>query len=236
MLGAFALHLVGTFFFSVVMHFMHVPPPERRPGRRGFLSDLAEAVVYVRRHKGIGPLLLMLLAASTCLRPVQDMLPGFAETVFGSDAVGLAWLSSAMGLGAGLSAMLVALRSRFSGMTTMAFTGMAGVALATLGLVATTSLWAGVVFCALAGYMLNLLSVGVMALVQTAVADDIRARVMSLYTLIFRGTPAIGALVLGALAEWTGLRMAFAGAAVVCLIAAALIWPARHAMRSELER
>ena len=218
-LGAFWGHLVGTFVFSVFMHLMHVPAPERHHSRKGFLSDIVGGMAYVRGHAAIWPLLLMLLAASACLRPLQEMLPGFAEAVFHSDAVGLAWLSSAMGVGAMVSAIAVAVRGHGAGLAAAAFSGMFGLVASTLGLVATDRLWVGVIFCVLSGYTMNTLSVSIQALVQSAVDDTYRARVMSLYTLVYRGTPALGALVFGGLAEFVGLRWSYALAAVIGLAA-----------------
>lgn len=234
-LGAFWGHLVGTFVFSIFMHLMHVPPPERRHSRKGFLSDIAGGIAYVRDHRGIGPLLMMLLVASACLRPLQEMLPGFAEAVFQSDAVGLAWLTSAMGVGAMISATAVAIRGRAAGLTAAAFMGLFGLVAATFGLVATERLWVGVIFCALSGYTLNTLSVSVQALVQSAVDDSLRARVMSLYTLVYRGTPALGALVFGGLAEWTGLRWSYALAAAISLVAGMWLLRRRASIRAALE-
>ncbi len=234
-LGTFIVHIAGTFIFSVMMHFMDVPPPERKHGPRNFFSDIGDGVAYVREHKGIGPLLVMLLAASICLRPIQDMLPGFAEAVFHSDAVGLAWLSSAMGVGAMLSATVVALQGRLSGLANMTFVGLFGVVAATYGFVSTNILWVGVIFCALSGYTLNTLSVSTQALVQSAVEDSMRGRVMSLYTLIFRGTPALGALAFGGLAEIIGLRWSYAVAATLCLVASFWLLPRKDSMRVALD-
>ena len=234
-IGALIAHLAGTFVFSVMMHFMHVPPPERRGVRGNFYSDIGDGIAYVRAHRGIGPLLLMLLAASICLRPLQEMLPGFAGAVFNSGAEGLAWLSSAMGAGAMISAVSVALQSRLSGLTNIAFAGLFGLVVATLGIVATDILWVGVIFCALSGFTMNLISVSVQALVQSAVDDGMRARVMSLYTLIFRGTPALGALVFGVLAEFLGLRWSYAVAAMLCLTAAIWLSPRKASISEALE-
>ncbi len=234
-IGAFAGHMIGTFIFSVMMHFMDVPPPDRPHGHRNFFRDIGDSISYVRRHRGIGPLLLMLGVTSVCLRPVQDMLPGFSDDVFQSGATGLAWLTSAMGLGAAVSATRVAILGSLSGLTNLAFTGMAGIALATLGFVATDILWIGVLFCALSGYALNTLSVGVQALVQSAVEDGMRARVMSIYTLIFRGAPALGAVAFGVAAETLGLRLSYAIAAIVCLLAMAAMLSRKAAIRQAVE-
>ncbi len=234
-LGTFVAHAIGTFLFSVIMHGMRMEPPQRHGGRRNMFADIADSLAYVRMHRGIAPLFVMLTFASICLRPLQDMLPGFADAVFASGAQGLAWLTSAMGLGAMVSALWVALHGRSRGLTRMCYVGLAGLGLSTLGLVATNNLWVGIVFAALCGYTLNTLSTSVQALVQGAVDDRMRGRVMSVYTLIFRGTPAIGALAFGALAEWVGLRWSFAVAATICLFGALILAPRHREIVAALE-
>ena len=222
--GAFAAHTLGSFVFSLVMQQMRMPAPERDKRHRNFLSDIRESLDYIRTHPGIQPLFIMLATASICLRPMQDMLPGFAQAVFESDAVGLAWLTSAMGIGAMLSAARVALLGSLSGLHKMAFVGLAGSGLATVGMVATRQLWIGIVLSALFGYAFNTLSVSIQAIVQSAVQDSMRSRVMSFYTVIYRGTPAFGAVFFGSLAEFVGLRWSYALAGAVCLMTASALW------------
>jgi MFS family permease len=235
--GTFAINVVGCVLFLLAMYGMDVEPPKRESrGRRSILSDVGESLSYVRGHMGIGPLMLIMSAVSILFRPVQDMLPGFAGDVFMSDAVGLAWLTSGMGLGALCSALWIALRGRVSGLTSAVVYGFVLLIVATFGLVATATLWIAVIFAVLSGFALNTMSTGTQALVQSAVEDNFRGRVMGVYTLIYRGTPAIGALVLGAAAEVAGLRWTFAVAA----IAGIAIWLAtqsrRRSMRGALER
>lgn len=234
--GTFIAHAVGTAFFSSLMHLMDVPAPPRDHGkRRNMFSDINDSVQYIRAHTGIWPLLVLLTIASIALRPVQDMLPGFADKVFRSDATGLAWLTSAMGVGAMVSATRIALRGRVGGLTNTCFFGFFATCVATVGFVATDLLAIGIIFAALAGYALNTLSTAVQALIQVAVDDGMRARVMSLYTLIFRGTPAIGAIAGGIAANYIGLRWTFAIATALCLLPALAFLSRRAAIAESLE-
>lgn len=234
--GAFVAHAIGTFLFAILMHMMTQPERVAAHRRsRNLLRDVGEAMGYVRAHTGIWPLMIMLTAASVFARPLQDMLPGFAGEVYGAGASGLAWLTSAMGVGAMVSALWVAVHGRTSGLTNMCFIGGALTGLSLVGLVSTGSLWIGLGFAALSGYSLNTLSTSVQALIQSAVDDHLRGRVMSLYTLIFRGLPAIGSVGFGVLAEFVGLRWTFALAGVACLVAGALVAPQRRAMIAALE-
>lgn len=235
-LGTFVAHGVGTFIFAVLMHLMTQPEGVATHHRsRNLLRDVGESMTYVRSHPGIWPLMIMLTVASVFVRPLQDMLPGFSGEVYGAGASGLAWLTSAMGIGAMVSALWVAIHGRTRGLTNMCFIGGALSGLSLVGLVSTTSLWIGLGFAALSGYALNTLSTSVQALIQSAVDDSLRGRVMSLYTLIFRGLPAVGSLGFGVLAEFVGLRWTFAAAGVACLVAGLLVASKRRTMIISLE-
>jgi len=234
--GTFLAHVCGTFGLIVALNFMRLPPYRPQP-RRGanIFQDIGESLRYVYGHKGILPLFVLLTVASSLVRPLQDMLPGFAGGVFHSGAVGLSWLASSMGVGAMASAGWIGYRGRIDGLSVVVLSGFLGLVVATFGFVATDRLWLGVLFAAMSGCTLNLMSTSTQALVQSAVADHMRGRVMSLYILVFRGTPAIGALVIGVLADRMGLRLAFAATAAICFAVWFAILPQRRAIAETLE-
>jgi MFS family permease len=234
--GTFVVHAVGCTVFSSTLAMMRLAPPDRK-GRRAnnILAEVGESFAYISRHPGIGPLFLMLTAVSICIRPMQDMLPGFAGSVFNAGPVGLAWLTSAMGVGALSSALWIAMRGRIAGLTRRVLLGCLGLAVSVFGFVATDLLWVSIAFSALAGFTFNLMTTGTQTLVQSSVDDDLRGRIMGTYTLIYRGTPAFGALAVGALAETIGLRMTLGIAAAVTLAAWALTAPRRRAITAAVE-
>ena len=224
--GTFIAHALGCLWFIVGLFAMRMPAPERKQrARRSLLGDMRDGFVFVRRHPGIYPLFMMLTVVCIFLRPQQEMYPAFAGGVFHSDAVGLAWLNSATGVGALISAGSIAMRGRVSGLTLMVFAGMFLFCVATLGFIATDQLWVGVIAGAFGGYALNSMTTSIQTLTQSAVDDDMRGRVMGLYSLIWRGTPALGALMVGFGADLIGIRACFAIAAVICLFALALALP-----------
>ena len=59
--------------------------------------------------------------------------------------------------------------------------------------------------------------IGTQTLLQTAVDEGMRGRVLSLFGLIFRGGPALGALVMGAASELVGLQAPLAVGALLGL-------------------
>ena len=234
--GALLIHACGSITFQTMIAMMTLPAWQARVRtRRNIFADVAESLSYVKTHPGIYPVFLMLTLVSVLIRPIQDMLPGFAGSVFHGSAVELAWMTSSMGIGAMISAGFIASRGRVDGLTNNVFRGFVGIGLSVLALIATDRIEVGVVCAALIGYTLNSMSTSTQALVQSAVANDMRGRVMSLYLLIFRGMPAVGSLIDGLIAHAFGLRWTFGICSVATLIVWGLAMPRRHAIAKALE-
>lgn len=234
--GAFVSHVLGSMFSVAAFQMLRLPPPDRpKRSRSNLFGDVGQTFVYAWKHEAIRPLLLILLCASFFVRPVQDMLPGFAEAVFKGDAATLAWLTSAMGVGALAGAMHVAMRGGVQGLTNFGMFGYLCTAVGGLGFAATKNLHFAMAFLFIAGYGLNVMSTCVQALMQLAVDDHIRGRVLSLYLLIYRGIPAVGALIIGVSAEIYGLQLAQGAGAVLCVLLMIVIWPTRRPIIRLLE-
>ncbi len=234
--GAFVTHACGSVLFQTILALLRLPEQVKRArAGKNLFRDVGEGVAYVRAHKGIGPVFLLMTMASIFIRPVQDMLPGFAGKVFGGGPVELAWLTSGIGVGACASAMAIAMRGGVAGLTRRIFHGFVGLALSTLALVATDNFMLGVVSAAFLGFTLNTMSTSTQALTQSAVENDMRGRVMSLYLLIFRGMPAVGSIFAGYFAQQYGLRPTFAVGAAICLAIWLYAMPKRHAIAKGLE-
>ena len=141
-----------------------------------------------------------------------------------------------IGLGALVSATSLALRGTIRGLTLTALVGFMLMALSTLGLVATDILWLGILCAGVSGYAMNVMSTSTQTLAQAAVDDSMRGRVMGLYSLIWRGSPALGALVGGWVADVIGVRATFATFAALCV--GAWFWVARRrgAIEQAIER
>jgi len=95
-------------------------------------------------------------------------------------------------------------------------------ALALIAFIATTEIWIAVAAMVVLGMTMSIAGAGIQTLLQFHVDSDMRGRVLSIYGLILRGGPAIGALTMGSLAEFLGLRWPLAGGAVI--VATAALW------------
>ncbi len=222
--STFLAHVAGSVILLATLMFMRVEPRDRRGHlRRSLLVEIADSVSYTRGHGAIWPLFLLLTVASVMLRPVQELLPGFASRVFEAGPEGLGWLASSMGVGAMLSATWIAFRGRIEGLSTWAITGCLILIASTLAFSLTNQLWLGLIFAGLTAFGLNTLSTSIQTITQSVVSDGMRGRVMSLYSLIFRGLPAVGALVLGSLADRIGLQTTFVLMSVMSFFVWALV-------------
>jgi MFS family permease len=74
--------------------------------------------------------------------------------------------------------------------------------------------------------VLSVNGTGTQTLIQSAVDGALRGRVMAVFTLIYQGAPALGAVVLGALADHFGMRWPFFGGAALCI--AVWFWMSRR--------
>jgi MFS family permease len=217
--SAFAYNAASFLIFILVLWRLRMPYAEQFTRKHQSLwAQMAEGFAYIGSHAGIGPMLVLLTMTSLLVRPLADLLPGYAGGVFQSGATGLAWLTSAMGLGSMIAAFGIAQRGRVSGLTGLAITNSCVMAIATLGFAFAPSFWLALVMLAVASFGITVTGVGGQALIQSAVSGELRGRVISIYGMIFRAAPASGALIIGALSEVLGWRWPMAISAGLGLI------------------
>ena len=91
-------------------------------------------------------------------------------------------------------------------------------ALALIGFAATNLFVFALACLLITGFAVIVIGVGEQTLLQNAVDPAMRGRVMSLYGMIGRGAPAIGAIVMGSLAEVLGFQAPVLGGAILLLV------------------
>ncbi|TCZ66844.1 MFS transporter [Roseicella aquatilis] len=191
------------------MPLLRVDPDQRR-GHAPEGSVWAEAAAgfrYAGRHPGIGPLLAFAAIAAVLMRGVQEILPPFVERLFGRGPDGLALLTASIGVGALFAGLWVANRGRLEGATALAVGAVGVQALVTIGFVATGAFPFALLCAAAMGAAGSVHGISTQTLVQNAADPAMRGRVLSLWGLITRACPALGALALGGLGEVLGLRL-----------------------------
>ncbi|MBI5239920.1 MAG: MFS transporter [Elusimicrobia bacterium] len=181
---------------------------------------------YVRRgldyafgRTDMAAMLLMLSLLSLAGVPFLNLIPVFADRVFGTDARGAGLLMGAMGVGAVAGALSLARRESLRGLP-----GLAGAAGAAFGAgIILFSLSRGFLpaaaAMALTGWSLMTAFAACNTMLQTLAEDEMRGRIMALFTFTFMGVAPIGNFLLGAAAESYGAPAAVGCGGLVCLAA-----------------
>jgi predicted MFS family arabinose efflux permease len=153
------------------------------------------------------------------LRAVPEMLPPYVADLFGRDARGLATLASTMGLAALIGGTLVAIRGRMGGLTRIAIMAGLVLAMATACFVATHVFAIGVVCVAVMGAATTMHGISIQTLLQNSASATMVGRVLSLWGMITRAAPAMGALAYGAASEFLGLQIPVLLGCLLCGLA-----------------
>ena len=208
---------------------------EAHRGSGSLLLDTIEGVKFVAGHHGIRAVMLMAFIISICIRPMIDLMPGFADAVYHRPTEGLATLMSAFGIGAMIGSTWLANRNRLSGTVNLAITG---------NLVSAVCI---IVFAAFGIYPLAVAAMfglgvaaaigfnGAQILVQNAAAGSMRSRVMGLYAYNFQGVPAAGAMIIGFVSGYLGLQIPAVAAGTISLIATLMVWRSRKRITALME-
>jgi len=180
-------------------------------------TDIVEGFRYVGGHPGIGPLLIILAFYSICGRPFIELFPAFADEIFGQGVNGLATLTSVLGIGSIVGSLFLARRSGVGGLTRLLIMNVLLLSLAVIGFGGTSIYGFALVCTFFGGIAIVMIGVIEQTLLQSAVDNAMRGRILSFYTLIARGCPSIGALAAGGFAEIVGLQLSVITGAVLCI-------------------
>jgi MFS family permease len=235
---AFAVGALMFLVFTICLRMMNEPVmPMPELSHQSILADSLEGLRYLFSHPGIRMQMVLLTTTSMFARPLTDMFPGFADEIFGNGAHGLALLQSAQGIGAMAGGALMLSYSRLKGMTRLTLINILVMSLTTIAFTLTGAdlFWLACLLIGGVGYALTVQSTSNQTLIQSAVAPEMRGRVLGLYGLVARGGPALGALLMGVAAEHFGLRGPVIFGAVLCLLLWIWAWPRRQALAGALE-
>src|SRR5438128_8479466 len=147
-------------------------------------------------------------------------MPAFARDVLGRGANGYGVLMSASGTGAFIGALVVATYGHLFTPRRLALGGCWLFSIALLAFSLSRNFYLSLVFLLFAGFGMLLFFSTTNTVLQTIVPDDMRGRVMGVWSLIFGAMIPLGSLEAGAVAHWLGTPFALALGAIVCVVSA----------------
>ena len=223
---AWCFTLNGLSFIAVIVALLLMriklePKPVRRAAA---LAELGEGIRYVLKNRMILSLIGSVGIVSIFGIGMMNLLPAWATDVLHGDVTTNGWLVSARGLGSMISALMLAywglrkLRGRMWTAGTFVMPVMlfvfAWIRLVPLSLIALLGV----------GWGFMMVTNNAQAVVQSLVPDNLRGRVMGVYTLVFFGSMPIGALLAGTTAGKIGEPITVMAGAVLLLVMAIAAW------------
>lgn len=232
----------GLSFFIVIFTLMALHLPALAPSTsapKSIREDLRTGLQFVKNNRVVLTLTILVATASFLVQPLITLLPAFATSVFadgpGTPQTRLATLQACQGVGAILGALTIGAAGHFKGRG-LALLGLQVVMGLLVIVFSLTHIW--LVNCALmfiSGVtFMAMFSIG-FSIVQLAIPDELRGRVISIYMVALRSGGPLGGLVTGAMADWvTAPKALIFNGALLALISAGVLMSGRGRAMREL--
>jgi MFS family permease len=216
----------GISFIAVIiaLGLMKLKPFIPHPTTDSVLKQLKEGISYVAKHPLIRILMLMVVFTSIVGHAYVTLLPAWVVTILNGDSTLNGLMQSARGLGALVAALMVASFGRIKFKGKLLTIGSFVFPLMVVAWSFMRSIPTSLFFIALSGWGFMLMLNMANTLVQINVADQLRGRVMGIYTFAFFGMMPIGALLGGTIAEWTSEPFTVLIGGTVSLIFAVIVF------------
>jgi MFS family permease len=188
----------------------------------GVLSDVMKGFTFIRGSREIMHVMILITVFSLVGLPYISLLPVFAAEVFQSGAKGFGFLVGASGIGALTAALAIASRGDIRNKTR--FMSLAGLCFSIALFVFSLSKIFIISLIAIMFGGLGMVSYLATAnsYIQVSVPDELRGRVMSVYSFVFLGTVPIGNSIMGIIADKAGTTNAVTGAGIICIMASGI--------------
>lgn len=228
-----SLGVTWAFFFNavsfsvVVVALMCIRPHRTslpKAERSSFLTQWGQALRYFLGNRPLVLAVVLCCLVGLAGNPIFSLTVVFAETIYATDAVGLGWLTAALGAGAMLYALtgLVG-KSSAPSMSGRLLGGMVILGVGHLALAFFPHFAAGVVAALAIGAAFLAAMSTLNTVIQLLAPDGLRGRLLALRHMAFSASVAAGALLSGVAAEAWGVRETTLVLGVVFLVAAAVL-------------
>jgi MFS family permease len=192
------------------------PQPERSSGLTP-LDRIVEGYGFAARTAPIRALLLLLGLVSLAGMPYAVLMPIFADEILHAGTRGLGLLMGASGLGAFLGALMLAARREVRGLGRWVACAAAAFGVSLIAFALSRHFWLSAALLVPAGFAMIVQTAASNTLIQAMVPDELRGRVMSVYSMMFMGMAPFGALVSGLMASLLGAPAAVALGGAACI-------------------
>lgn len=188
----------------------------------GVVSDFMKGIGFIRDKKEIKRAMVLIAIFSIVGLPYINLLPVFAAEVFHRGAQGLGFLVGASGIGALAAALGIAAmgnienKTRFMSIAALLFSA------ALFVFSFTRIFWISIVVIMFGGWGMVSYLAAANSFIQVSVPDELRGRVMSVYSFVFLGFVPVGNSLMGVAAHMIGTANAVMVGGLICILASAI--------------
>jgi|SRR5579859_5318415 len=214
----------GISYLAVIasLLLMRLPAATNQRTTTSMLEQLREGWTYVSRFAPVRNILLLFAIVSLMGMPYIVLMPIFAGRILRGGPATLGFLMAAVGIGALISGVTLAVRKTVLGLGRMIpiAAAMFGGGLVLFAM--SRALWIAMILLAITGFGMMQQMAASNTIIQTIAPEDKRGRAMSYYTMAFVGMAPFGSLLAGALAHSMGAPLTLALNGLCCIAGA--IW------------
>ncbi len=224
--GILAIDVVTAFIAVTPLLFISVPQPVRKlvsgAARSSVWQEFREGFRYAFSWPGLVIIGLMATLINLVLNPGFSLLPLLVTKHFNGQAIQLAWLESAFGVGVILGGLLLGIWGGFKRRILTAMMGLFALGLGSLalGLVPSYAFYAALVIMFWLGLANPITNGPLMAAVQAAVEPEMQGRIFTIISSVAGLMSPLGLLVAGPVADKFGIQAWFILGGVVTLLMA----------------
>ena len=228
----------GVSYIAVIIGLlmMRVKAPAKLASSASPMAHIIEGFRFVRHTRPILAILLLLGLVSLVAMPYTVLMPLFADRVLHGGARGLGILMGATGVGALLGALTLASRSGVRGLGRWVAVSCGGFGVFLTLFAWSRTFWLSAALLLPVGFCMMLQMSSSNTLIQAMSPDQLRGRVMAVYSMMFMGLAPFGALIGGALADRLGAPLTVEMGSVAAIGGAILFYRYLPKIRVEARR
>jgi len=203
----------------LAMRFERTPRVRRPPN---MIAELRGGITYALGFPPIRALLLLIAVTGMMGMPYMTLMPAIAAVVLHGGPHTLGILLTSSGVGALAGTIYLASRHSVVGLGKVIIAATTAMALGLVAFSLSHSLALSLAILPFVGAGMMVQTASANTILQTVVDEDLRGRVMALYSVAILGTQPIGSLLAGVLAERIGSQNTILAGGAICGLAA--VW------------
>lgn len=190
---------------------------------KGLFANVIEGIRYIFLNERMKIIIALFGILSIFCMNFSVLVPVFSQNFLKLSSQGFGMLMTAMGVGSLIGALFIALSKRSKPKLTTISTSAVGFSSGIFLMLFARNFYFAFVVLMFIGFFMILFTASVNTTLQLESKDNVRGRVMSVYSFVFVGVAPIGSLYAGTLASKLGANLTFGVSGLIGLVGTLVI-------------